>query len=129
MSAIKDFRDWKVYQTAFQAARTIQELSRKSPPDERFSLTDQVRRSARSVCANIGEAWRKRRYPNHFVSKLSDADMEAAETTVWLDFALAFAYLARAQHAELLRQYDQICAQLTVIMSNPEQWAPKTTSR
>lgn len=125
MATVKDFRELRVYQAAFAAAVNIQELTTHFPKDEKYSLTDQVRRSARSVNANLAEAWRKRRYPNHFVSKLSDADAEAAETLVWLDFALAFGYLNEPAYKELTKQYDQICAQLTVMMNQPEQWTPK----
>lgn len=125
MATVKDFRELRVYQAAFAAAVNIQELTKHFPKDEKYSLIDQVRRSARSVNANLAEAWRKRRYPNHFVSKLSDADAEAAETLVWLDFALAFGYLNEPAYKELTKQYDQICAQLTVMMNQPEQWTPK----
>ncbi|HKZ68777.1 MAG TPA: four helix bundle protein [Anaerolineales bacterium] len=83
-----DHRELRVNQLAFESAVRIFELTKTFPPEERYSLTDQIRRSSRSVCANIAEAWRKRRYPNNFVSKLSDADAEATETLVWLDFAL-----------------------------------------
>jgi len=78
----QDYTDLKVYQLAIEAAMQIYELSKKWPVEEKYSLTDQIRRSSRSVCANLAEAWRKRRYPAHFVSKLSDADTEAAETAV-----------------------------------------------
>ncbi len=78
--AVKDFRELRVYQTGFASGVEIQKLSKQFPNDERFSMVDQIRRSSRSVCTNIAEAWRKRRFPNHFVSKLSDADGEAAET-------------------------------------------------
>lgn len=125
MATVKDFRELRVYQAAFATAVNIQELTKHFPKDEKYSLTDQVRRSARSVNANLAEAWRKRRYPNHFVSKLSDADAQAAETLVWLDFALAFGYLNEPAYKELTKQYDQICAQLTVMMNQPEQWTPK----
>lgn len=84
---VQNYTELKVYQLAFTSAMRIYELSKKWPTEEKYSLTDQIRRSSRSVCGNIAEAWRKRRYPAHFVSKLSDADTEAAETEVWLDFA------------------------------------------
>lgn len=79
-----------------------------------------------SVCANIAEAWRKRRYPNNFVSKLSDADAEAAETLVWLDFALHFGYIPAELHKEMSDRYDHICSQLSLMMSDPQKWTPKT---
>ena len=82
MGIIKDYRELRVYQLAFESAMQIFELTRAFPREETYSLTDQIRRSSRSVCANIVEAWRKRRYPASFISKLSDADTEAAETLV-----------------------------------------------
>jgi len=123
----KDHRELRVYQLAFQSAIQIHELTKSFPAEERYSLTDQVRRSSRSVCANIAEAWRKRRYPKSFVNKLSDADMEAAETLVWLDFALHFGYLSDTLHKELTDQYDHICRQLTLMMAEPQKWSPRAT--
>src|ERR1035438_6704570 len=110
---VADYKELRVYKLAFESAMEVFELSRKWPSEERYSLTDQIRRSSRSVCTNIAEAWRKRRYEAAFVSKLSDSDGEAAETDVHLDFALRCGYLASNQHAKLLDQYDHICAQLT----------------
>ncbi len=86
---IRDFRELEVYQLALEAAMQIFQFSKAFPAEERYSLTDQMRRCSRSVCANVGEAWRKRRYPNAFVSKLSDAEAEAAETQVWLEMDYA----------------------------------------
>ena len=103
---VERFRDLQVYRDAFRAARRIYDRSNNWPKEERYALTDQIRRSSRSVNANIAEAWRKRLYPKHFVSKLSDADAEAAETRSWLDFALAHEYLSRAIYDELDDQYD-----------------------
>jgi four helix bundle protein len=80
MEKIKSYRELRVYQAALEAAMIIFELTKRFPPEEKYSMTDQIRRSSRSVCANIGEAWRKRRYPAHFVSKLSDSEGEAEET-------------------------------------------------
>ncbi len=88
MANIRGFRELRVYQNAFEAAMEIFEITKTFPPEERYSLTDQIRRSSRSVCSNLGEAWRKRRYPAHFVSKISDAEMEADETRVWLEVSL-----------------------------------------
>lgn len=85
---ILDFTELEVYKLSFEAAMQIYDSSKKWPQDEKYSLIDQIRRSSRSVCSNIAEAWRKRKYPAHFVSKLSDSDAEAAETQVWLQFAL-----------------------------------------
>jgi len=120
---VKDFHELRVYQLAFECAVRIYEITERFPSVERYSLTDQVRRSSRSVCANIAEAWRKRRYANHFVSNLSDADGEAAETGVWLDFALRFGHISPDIHREVGDHYDHICGQLTIMMSEPERWS------
>jgi len=120
---VKDFHELRVYQLAFECAVRIYEITERFPSVERYSLTDQVRRSSRSVCANIAEAWRTRRYANHFVSNLSDADGEAAETGVWLDFALRFGYISPDIHREFSDHYDHICSQLTIMMSEPERWS------
>ena len=119
---VRDFRELNVYELARASGMKVFELTKAFPRDERFSLTDQIRRSSRSIRANIAEAWRKRRYPAAFLNKLSDADPEAAETTVWLDVALECGYISDQTHQELLDAYDHICAQLTKISSAPEQW-------
>src|ERR671923_1361232 len=116
-SKIRTHRDLEVYRKAFDAAMQIFELSKAFPREEIYSLTDQVRRSSRSVCANIAEAWRKRRYEKAFVSKLSDAESEAAETQVWLEFAVKCAYLPREEAKNLYRTYDEILRMLFT-MSN-----------
>ncbi len=119
---ILDYRELRVYQEAFEAALSVHEVSAGFPVVERFGLTDQVRRASRSVCANLAEAWRRRRSSKHFVSKLSDSDAEAAEVGVWLDFALRFGYMSVEQHAKLNRIYDGVNRQLTVMIRFPEQW-------
>jgi four helix bundle protein len=91
--AIKNHKDLRVYQTAFDAAMKIFEVSKKFPVEERYSLTDQIRRSSRSICANLAEAWRKRRYEGAFVAKLNDCEAEAAETQTWIEFAVKCNYL------------------------------------
>ncbi len=121
----KDHRELRVYQLAFTRALRIHELSKSFPPEERYSLTDQIRRASRSVCANIAEAWRKRRYPSHFVSKLSDADMEAGETLVWLEFARHVGYIGKTEYDELADDYDHICSQLAHMMARPDAWIPR----
>lgn len=98
------------------------EVSKGFPREDRYGLTDQLRRASRSVCANIAEAWRKRRYPAHFVSKLSDADAEAAEAQVWLAFAHQCGYLAADQHAQLSDRHDHICSQLSLMMRDADRW-------
>lgn len=122
MKNIRHFRELEVYQLAMEAALRIFEISKSFPVEERYSLTDQIRRSSRSVCANIAEAWRKRRYPNAFVSKLSDAEAEAAETQVWLEFSLKCSYLDIRFFKELDHSYDQIQGKLVTMISNPEHW-------
>jgi four helix bundle protein len=125
MAIAKSHRDLRVYQLAFESATLIHEVTKKFPAEEKYSLTDQIRRSSRSVCANIAEAWRRRKYPKNFVSKLTDSDSEATETAVWLDFALHFGYLADAQHKKLSDHYDHVCSQLSIMMSDPGKWTPR----
>src|SRR5579871_2586114 len=105
---IKSHRDLDVYARAFEAAMEIYELSKRFPKEETYSLTDQVRRSSRSVCANLAEAWRKRRYKAAFISKLSDAESETAETQVWIEFAVKCHYLDRDRALCLYGSYDEI---------------------
>jgi four helix bundle protein len=127
-TTIRHFRELEVYQLAMETSMKIFETSKSFPNEERYSLTDQTRRSSRSVCANIAETWRKRRYPNAFVSKLSDADSEAAETQVWLEFALRCSYLDLNLFDELTKAYDNIMGKLVNMMARPEQWRIKTRS-
>ena len=101
-------RDLEIYVKAFDSAMKIFEHSRAFPKEETYSLTDQIRRSSRSVCANMAEAWRKRRYPNAFVSKLSDSEAEAAETQVWLEFAVKCNYLERDNAIQIYQSYDEV---------------------
>lgn len=114
--------DLKVYQRARLVARRIFEFSAKFPREERYSLTDQIRRCSRSVCGNIAEAWRKRRYPNSFVSKLNDSEAEAAETQVWLEFAVECKYVDRDAAAEVYRDYDAVIGMLVKMINSPENW-------
>ncbi len=99
-------------------------ISRSFPKEERYSLTDQIRRSSRSVAANIAEGYRKRQYPNMFVSKLADADAEATETQVWLDFALRCEYLTVDQHDQLISRYTEIGRMLGSMIAHPERFTP-----
>ena len=122
---IRHFRELEVYQLAMDSAMRIFELSKQFPAEEKYSLTDQMRRSSRSVCANIAEGWRKRRYPNAFVSKLSDADSEAAETQAWLEFAFKSGYLDQKLRDELDDAYDHIMGKLVNMLTRPEEWAIK----
>lgn len=109
---ISAVRDLFVYTKAFDAAMEVFELSKAFPKEELYSLTDQIRRSSRSVCANLSEAWRKRRYRAVFVNKLTDAGQEAAETQTWLEFALACGYLDRSKYENLFNKYEEIFAML-----------------
>ena len=122
METIKTHKELRVYQAAFQAALEIYQLSKNFPAEEKYSLTDQVRRSSRSVAANIAEAYRKRKYPKHFVSKLSDAESEAAETQVWLDFAKSFNYVEASDYGRLYDIYDHVLSQLVLMANNPDKW-------
>lgn len=97
-------------------------FSKAFPKDEMYSLTDQMRRASRSVCANLAEAWRKRRYEAHFISKLSDSEAEAAETQVWIEFAVASDYLDRIQARKLYKIYDEIIGTLVGMINHPETW-------
>jgi four helix bundle protein len=126
---VRDFKELRVYQVAFEAAMRIFELSKAWPAAERYALTDQVRRSSRSVCANIAEAWRKRLYVPSFVSKLSDANAEAAETQVWLDFARGAGYLAPEAHTELFRSYEQVAGGLIKMITEAEAWCGPASVR
>ena len=122
---IKHFRELDVYQNALKAAMEIFEISKRFPNEERFSLTDQVRRSSRSVCANISEAWRKRRYAAAFVSKLNDAEGEAAETQVHIEIASLCGYLDGAGFQRLDDIYDKIIGQLVNMAAHPEKWTTR----
>ena len=122
MDKIRTHKDLQVYKLAFQAAVEIYHVSKSFPPEERYSLTDQIRRSSRSVCANTAEAFRKRRYPKSFIIKLSDVEAEAAETQVWLDFSLEFNYIDKEKHALLYDKYDHILSQLVIMINSPEKW-------
>ena len=119
---IKHFRELDVYQNALNAAMEIFEISKHFPNEERFSLTDQIRRSSRSVCANLSETWRKRRYAAAFVSKLNDAEGEATETQVHLEFALRCSYLDAASFNRLDDVYDKIIGQLVNMAERSEKW-------
>jgi four helix bundle protein len=126
MGSIRHFRELDVYTMAMEAAMGIFELTKRFPVEERYSMTDQMRRSSRSVCANIAEAWRKRRYANAFVAKRSDAEAEAAETEVWLEMAVRCRYLDPTKAADLEQQYEHILGKLVTMINRPEQWTIRT---
>ncbi len=114
--------DLAVYRKAFDTAMQIFDLTRRFPREERYSLTDQIRRSSRSVCANLAEAWRKRRYQAAFVSKLSDAETEAAETQSWIQFAVGCGYLAAETGRQLHQTYDEIIGTIVGMVSHAGSW-------
>ena len=126
---LKGHRDLKVYQLAYKLAMDIFNASKSFPKEEKYSLTDQIRRSSRSIAANIAEGFRKRQYPKMFVSKLADSDGEAAETQVWLDFARDCEYLLPARHTELIRGYEEVGKMLGTMMSMPEKFMPRNLRR
>ncbi len=119
---IVSHRDLEVYQKAFAAVMRIFELSKSFPKEETYSLTDQIRRSSRSVASNLAEAWRKRRYEAAFISKLSDSEGEAAEIQVWIEFAVACGYLSRDDGNHLYQAYDEVLATLVGMINHPETW-------
>jgi len=114
--------DLEVYQKAFDAAMRIVELSKAFPREETYALTDQIRRSSRSVCANLAEAGRKRRYEAAFISKLSDSESEAAETQVWLEFAVKCGYLKREDGLILYRVCDEVLETIVGMINHPATW-------
>src|SRR5947209_20481788 len=118
-------RDLKVYQLAYKLAMEIFNLSKVFPKDERYSLTDQIRRSSRSVAANIAEGFRKRQYPNMFVSKLAESDAEATETQVWLDFARDCGYLSPESYKRLTSSYEEVGKMLASMIAHPEKFTPR----
>ncbi|MBN1101992.1 MAG: four helix bundle protein [Deltaproteobacteria bacterium] len=122
---ISSYKDLRVYQNAMDAAMEIFELTKGFPPEEKYSMVDQMRRASRSVCTNIGEAWRKRRYKAAFVAKLSDAEGEACETQVWLEFARRCGYLTEEVCEDLDATFDQILAQIVKMINEVDKWLIK----
>ena len=114
-----DFRELLAYKRAFDLAMQIYELSKSFPLEEKYSLTDQIRRSSRSVCANIAEPYRKRRYPNHFISKLTDSDAENSETNVWLEFAFECNYITKEIYQKLSVKNIEIGKLINYMINNP----------
>ncbi len=123
MANIRHFRELEVYRLGMETCLRIGKTAKSFPRDELFALTDQIRRSSRSVCSNLAEAWRKRKYPNHFVSKITDAESEAAETQVWLEIAYKSEYISQALFEELDRIYEHILGMLVTMREHPEHWA------
>jgi len=123
---LRGHRDLKVFQLACRLAMEIFHLSKRFPREEVYSLTDQIRRSSRSVAANLAEGFRKRRYPNMLVNKLTDDDGEATETQVWLDFALDCGYLSQESHDHLTNGYEEVGRMLSGMMANLRRFAPSS---
>ncbi len=119
---IQKHTELDVYNRAFDTAMGIFDASKAFPKEETYSLTDQIRRSSRSVCANLAEAWRKRRYEAAFIAKLNDAESEAAETQVWLEFAVKCDYLDRDRGAPLYQSYDETLRMLVAMINAPQSW-------
>jgi four helix bundle protein len=124
MGASGGLRGLKVYQLAYRLAMQIFNETKTFPHDERYSMTSQIRRSSRSVAANLAEGYRKRQYPNMFVSKLADCDAEATETQVWLDFARDCGYLSAERHKEVAAGYDELGRMLSSMIKDPEKFMP-----
>ncbi|MXN91326.1 four helix bundle protein [Flavobacterium sp. Sd200] len=117
-----DFRELIAYQKAFDLSMEIFQLSKSFPSDERYSLTDQIRRSSTSVCANIAEAYRKRRYMNHFISKLTDSDAENSETNVWLEFSLKCGYISQEKYSDLYNRNNEVGKIINFMINNPARF-------
>lgn len=120
--AATNFKETTVFKKAFGLGMEIFRISKKFPKEETYSLTDQIRRSSRSVCANIAEAYRKRRYPAHFISKISDSDAENSETQVWLLFSLECGYIDKLTYQRLLDESEEVGKLLSHMMTNPEKY-------
>jgi four helix bundle protein len=125
---LRGHRDLKVFQLAYRLAMEIFHLTKHFPREETYSLTDQIRRSSRSVAANLAEGFRKRRYPNMLVNKLTDCDGEATETQVWLDFALDCGYMSKADYDLLTAGYEEVGRMLSGMMANPRRFAPSSAA-
>ncbi len=119
---IRDHRELEVYKLAFKCAMEIFQISKSFPKEEKYSLTDQIRRSSRSVCANISEAFRKRRYPKSFIAKLVDSEGEAAESQTWLQFAIECKYIEKNVADRLSEEFDKIIGKLVTMENQSEKW-------
>lgn len=120
---IKSYKELHVFQKAMDTAMAIFQLTRCFPPEEKYSMVDQMRRSSRSVCANIAESWRKRRYKGAFISKLNDAESEACETQVWIEFARRCGYMSPELSDKLETAYDQVIGKLVRMSNQTEKWS------
>ena len=122
---IKNYKELRVFQNAMDSAMVVFQLTKSFPQEEKYSMVDQMRRSSRSVCANLAEAWRKRRYKAMFIAKLSDAESEACETQVWIEFARRCGYLENAVCDELDAAYDHIIGQIVKMINEADKWLIK----
>ncbi len=122
---INSFKDLRVYKASIIATMEIFEITKKFPTEERYSLTDQIRRASRSVSANIAEAWRKRRYRAAFISKLSDSETEACETQVWLEISFLCKYISKTQIEKLDKDYENIIGQIVKMIDGADKWLIK----
>lgn len=122
---INSYKDLRVYQKAMDLAMEIFELTKTFPKEEKYSMVDQIRRSSRSVCANIAEAWRKRRYKAAFIAKLSDSETEACETQVWIEFSLRCQYFNLEISDKLDEEYSQVIAQIVLMIDGADKWLIK----
>jgi len=118
----KNFKETRLFKLAFEQAMDIWETSKQFPKEETYSLTDQMRRSSRSVCANIGEAYRKKRYQAHFVSKATDCDAENSETNIWLDFSKACRYITSEKYETMILRNEEIGRLLNHMIANPDKY-------
>lgn len=116
------YQDLLAYKKGFEVAMEIFEVTKSFPSEEKYSLTDQIRRSSRSVCANIAEAYRKRIYPNHFISKLTDSDAENSETQTWLEFALACKYISQETYDNLSTKNTEVGRLINYMILNPTKF-------
>jgi len=123
MEILRSHKELNVYQIAFKTSMEIFNITKTFPKDEVFSLTSQIRRSSRSVSANIAEAFRKRRYEKAFVAKLSDSEAESAETQVWLDYSLECGYISKESHSNLNNDYENIIGKIVNMINHPEKWS------
>jgi four helix bundle protein len=121
----KGYQDLIVYQKAFALAMKIFQITKTFPKEEKYSMVDQIRRSSRSVCSCIAEAYRKRKYQGYFVNKSSDADGENSETIVWLEFSLACNYISLEEEQELISNAEEVGRMLNSMIENPEKFLPK----
>ena len=126
---MRGYRDLKIFQLSYRLAMEIFEETKHFPPDERYSLTDQIRRSSRSIPANIAEAWKKRNYSKMFVSKLADCAGEAGETEVWLDIAKDAGYLSVEKYAYFVGGYDEVNKMLHSMINKPEKFCSQKNTK